>query len=70
MQHEGGAIQPPPPESRRSGSPLMPPVMSPAMSQPPATPTQPSWKQEVHGEAAPQTNEPTPGSEPTPESGS
>jgi len=64
LQHEGGATQAPPPELRRAGGPLMPPVMAPSMQQPGA---QPSWKQEVHGEAAgPQTNEPTPGPEPTP----
>jgi small subunit ribosomal protein S3 len=66
MQHEHGAVQPAPPEGRRGGGPLMPPLMSPAMSHP-----QPSWKSEAPpaetgGEPAPPETKPGPA--PTPES--
>ena len=67
--HEGGAVQPPPPESRRVGTPLMPPLMSPSMS----SPTQPSWKTEIAAEVQPhkdaETEEPKRAPEPesTPE---
>jgi small subunit ribosomal protein S3 len=65
-QHEGGAIQQLPPDSRRGGGPLMPPLMSPAMTQPVMPPSgQPSWKQEVAPEAPPVAPTETPAPEPT-----